>query len=104
MRCIAATISDKTQTFLFETKTTVFVPYRKQPFGEDIRSRQCRPWPARPCCTMPSMTGLGKPHRGVGTLSTGGYGLITAIRRRLPQERLAALPKGSFEPPLPFFC
>jgi hypothetical protein len=44
------------------------------------------------------MSALGKQHRDVGTLSTGGNGPIRSIRRRWPQERLAEMPLGGFEP------
>jgi hypothetical protein len=37
-------------------------------------------------------------------LKNDGFEPITSIRRRLPQERLAALPQDRFEPILLTFC
>jgi len=43
----------------------------------------------------------GKLHRGGDACSTGGKGPGASIRRRGPQERLAATPHGRFEPFVP---
>jgi hypothetical protein len=44
------------------------------------------------------MAASGKLHRSAGRLSTGGYGPIRTMRRRWPQEGLAALLHDRFEP------